>query len=271
MWPAAVVSNSRSARRHRTASDDFIAVHVPGCSARLSTPIPILTIDGPSGSGKGTVARQVANALQWHLLDSGALYRLTAFAAQEAGLPLDDEPAVARIAGSLDIRFAMDERGEEQIWLGGQEVSALIRTETAGEGASKVAAMTRVRAALLQRQRDFARTPGLVADGRDMGTVVFPDADLKIFLTATAEERAARRYKQLKGKGLGVSLAALSLEIAERDRRDSSRPVSPLKPAADAVLVDSTSMTIDEVVEHVLGLAQSRWPQADLTNSNGKR
>lgn len=222
---------------------------------------PTLTIDGPSGSGKGTIARRVASRLGWHLLDSGALYRLTAYAARRASVPLDDESRTAEIASNLDIRFAMDERGEEQIWLDDAEVSRDIRTEAAGEGASKVAAMPPVRAALLQRQRDFARPPGLVADGRDMGTVVFPHAELKIFLTASASERARRRYNQLKDKGLGVSLAALSLEIAERDRRDSSRPVSPLTPAADALLVDSTSMTIDEVVEHVLKLAHSRWPQ----------
>lgn len=202
----------------------------------------------------------MAAHLKWHLLDSGALYRLTAYAAQQRGTGLQDETVVARVALDLDIRFDMDAAGEEQIWLAGQEVSREIRTEAAGEGASKVAVMPAVRAALLQRQRDFARQPGLVADGRDMGTVVFPQAGLKIFLTASAEERARRRYNQLKGKGLGVSLAALSLEIAERDRRDSSRSVSPLTPAADAQLVDSTSMTIHEVVEHVLTLAHARWP-----------
>lgn len=222
---------------------------------------PILTIDGPSGSGKGTISRRVASVLGWHLLDSGALYRLVAHAGSRAGLPPDDEAGHAALAAKLDIVFAMDERGEEQIWLGGSEVSTAIRTETAGEGASRVAVMPAVRAALVERQRAFARAPGLVADGRDMGTVIFPAAELKIFLTASADERARRRYKQLKDKGMGVSLAALSLEIAERDRRDSTRPVSPLKPAADAVLVDSTSMTIDAVVEQVLALARSRWPQ----------
>ncbi|MET0983830.1 MAG: (d)CMP kinase [Steroidobacteraceae bacterium] len=223
---------------------------------------PILTIDGPSGSGKGTISRRLASVLGWHLLDSGALYRLVAHAGSQAGLAPDDEAGHAALAAKLDIVFSMDERGEEQIWLGGTEVSRAIRTETAGEGASRVAAMPAVRASLVDRQRAFARPPGLVADGRDMGTVIFPSADLKIFLTASAEERARRRHKQLKDKGMGVSLAALSLEIAERDRRDSTRPVSPLKPAADAVLVDSTSMTIDEVVEQVLALARSRWPQA---------
>jgi CMP/dCMP kinase len=222
--------------------------------------VPILTIDGPSGSGKGTICRRVAAQLGWHLLDSGALYRLVAYAGAQAGLGLDDEAGHANVASTLDIRFAMDEHGEELIWLADREVSAEIRTETAGEGASRVAVMPAVRMALLERQRAFARPPGLVADGRDMGTVIFPSAGLKIFLTASAEERARRRHNQLKGKGMGVSLAALSLEIAERDRRDSTRPVSPLKPAADAVLLDSTSMTIDEVVEQVLALARSRWP-----------
>lgn len=219
-----------------------------------------LTIDGPSGSGKGTISRRVATELGWHLLDSGALYRLVAYAGVQAGVAPDDEPGHTHIAVDLDIIFSMDELGGEQIWLNGDEVSGAIRTETAGEGASRVAAMPAVRAALVERQRAFARPPGLVADGRDMGTTIFPAAELKIFLTASAEERARRRYKQLKDKGMGVSLAALSLEIAERDRRDSTRPVSPLKPAADAVLVDSTSMTIEEVVEHVLRLARSRWP-----------
>lgn len=223
-------------------------------------PVPIITIDGPSGSGKGTISRRVAAALGWHLLDSGALYRLVAYAGEQAALSPDDEAGHAQVAASLDIVFSMDEQGEEQIFLRGVEVSAAIRTETAGEGASRVAAMPAVRTALLERQRAFARPPGLVADGRDMGTVVFPSAELKIFLTAAAEERAKRRYKQLKDKGMGVSLAALSLEIAERDRRDATRPVSPLKPAADAVHVDSTAMTIDQVVEQVLTLARSRWP-----------
>ena len=222
--------------------------------------VPIITIDGPSGSGKGTISRRVAAALDWHLLDSGALYRLVAYAGEQAGLAADDEQAHAQAAANLDIMFSMDAHGEEQIFLRGVEVSAAIRTEKVGEGASRVAAMPAVRTALLERQRAFARPPGLVADGRDMGTVIFPAAELKIFLTASAEERAKRRYKQLKDKGMGVSLAALSLEIAERDRRDSTRPVSPLKPAADAVHVDSTAMTIDQVVVQVLTVARARWP-----------
>jgi cytidylate kinase len=225
-----------------------------------SLPAPVLTIDGPSGSGKGTVARQVADQLGWHLLDSGALYRLVAFAAQKGGIPLDDEAANARIAEHLDVRFGADPEGEEQIWLEGAEVSADIRTERAGDGASQVAALPRVRAALVARQRAFARAPGLVADGRDMGTVIFPEAGLKIFLTASADERAKRRYKQLKDKGLGANLAALSQEIAERDRRDANRTIAPLRPADDALVIDSTSMSIDAVVARVLELAAARFP-----------
>ena len=220
---------------------------------------PILTIDGPSGSGKGTVARQVAERLGWHLLDSGALYRLVAFAASKRDGSLEDGAANARIAENLDVRFGSDARGEEQIWLEGVEVSRDIRTERAGDGASKVAALPAVRAALVERQRAFARPPGLVADGRDMGTVIFPEAGLKIFLTASAEERARRRYKQLKDKGVDANLAALSLEIAERDRRDASRPIAPLRPADDAHIIDSTSMSIDVVVARVLELAAQRF------------
>lgn len=225
----------------------------------MTTSERIITIDGPSGSGKGTVSRRVAARLGWHLLDSGALYRLVAFAAAQRGLDFSNEPAHAQIAANLDVKFATAPEAE-QIWLEGREVSLLIRTEQAGEGASRVAAMPAVRAALLQRQQAFAQPPGLVADGRDMGTVVFPAAQLKIFLTASAEERARRRYNQLKDKGLSASLAALSLEIAERDRRDASRPISPLRPADDAVMVDSTSMSIDAVVARVLELAAQRLP-----------
>lgn len=225
-----------------------------------SAGVPVITIDGPSGSGKGTIARRLARHLGWHLLDSGALYRLVAYAGQQGGLSPSDESGFARIAANLDIRFGADEQGEEQIWLGGQEVSRAIRTERAGEGASQVAAMPAVRAALVDRQHGFAVPPGLVADGRDMGTVIFPAADLKIFLTASADERARRRYKQLKDKGLSANLAALSQEIAARDRRDASRPIAPLKPAADAIVVDSTSMTIDAVVDRVLELIAAKFP-----------
>ena len=221
--------------------------------------VPILTIDGPSGSGKGTISRRVADQLGWRLLDSGALYRLVAFAGLKQGVVEDAEAEFGHIATHLNVVFGIGAQGQEQIWLNGEEVSGAIRTEQAGEGASKVAAMPKVREALLARQRAFAAPPGLVADGRDMGTVIFPDAGLKIFLTASPEERAQRRYKQLKDKGLDANLAALSLEIAERDRRDASRPIAPLKPADDAVIVDSTSMPIESVVARVLELAAARF------------
>jgi CMP/dCMP kinase len=225
----------------------------------VSGAVSILTIDGPSGSGKGTIARRVADRLGWHLLDSGALYRLVSLAGRQQGVAADDQAAYERIAQQLDVRFGLAADGGEQIWLQGIEVSRQIRTEQAGEGASQVAAMPGVRAALLERQRAFATPPGLVADGRDMGTVVFPSAALKIYLTASAEERARRRYNQLKDKGLGANLAALSLDIAERDRRDASRPIAPLKPADDALILDSTSMTIDAVLARVLELAAARF------------
>jgi len=220
----------------------------------MAPAIPVLTIDGPSGSGKGTIARSVAERLGWHLLDSGALYRLVGLAASKRGISTSDHAACGQLAADLDVKFGSDAQGHEQVWLGGEEVSAAIRTEEAGDRASQVAAIPSVRDALLDRQRRFAQPPGLVADGRDMGTVVFPYAPLKIYLTASAEERARRRHKQLKDKGIDVSLAALSREVAERDQRDSSRAIAPLKPAADAVTIDSTSMPIDAVVEKVLAL-----------------
>jgi cytidylate kinase len=223
--------------------------------------LPIIAIDGPSGSGKGTIARRVATELGFHLLDSGALYRLVALAGARHGLAATDEPGHAEAARTLDAAFGVDERGEERVWLAGDDVTLGIRTEAAGGEASRVAAMPAVRAALLDRQRAFARPPGLVADGRDIGTVVFPDAPLKIFLTASAEERARRRHKQLKEKGLTVTIAGLSQEIRERDLRDSSRSVAPLRPAVDAILLDSTGLTIEQVVDQVLALARSRLPR----------
>jgi cytidylate kinase len=225
-------------------------------------PVPTVAIDGPSGSGKGTVSRLLAHRTGWHLLDSGALYRLVAFAGVLAGLEPDDIEGHARLAGQMRVAFAAGPEGQERIMLGERDVAAALRSEAAGAGASRVAAWPAVRAALLDRQRAFALPPGLIADGRDMGTVVFPHAGLKIFLTASPEERARRRYNQLKEKDSGVSLAALSLEIAERDRRDSTRTVAPLVPAADAIVLDSTAMSAAEVADEVFarGRARSLWP-----------
>jgi CMP/dCMP kinase len=222
---------------------------------------PVVTIDGPSGSGKGTISRLVAAHAGWHLLDSGALYRLVALAGTQAALRADDIEGHARLAGAMDVRFDVGADGGELVRLSGSEVTAQIRSETAGQGASRVAAWPSVRSALLERQRAFAAPPGLVADGRDMGTVVFPDAHLKIFLTASPEERALRRYKQLKDKGSDVSLPALSREITERDQRDSTRAVAPLKPAPDAEVIDSTGLSIEQVVDRVLvlGRAHALW------------
>jgi len=200
----------------------------------------------------------VAKALGWGFLDSGALYRLVALAGRHAAISLDDAPALARVAQQFDIRFGSDPGGGEMVWLSGQDVTGAMRTEAAGNDASKVAALPAVRAALLERQRRFAVAPGLVADGRDMGTVVFPHAGLKIFLDASPTERAQRRHKQLKEKGVAATLAALSLEIAERDQRDSTRAVSPLVAGADAVPLDTTGMSVEAVVERVLFLARSR-------------
>jgi cytidylate kinase len=216
-------------------------------------PVPVITIDGPGGSGKGTIAHRVADHLGWHCLDSGALYRIVAVAGAARGLALDDEPALVELANQLQIRFE-----PERVWVDGNDLAQAIRGEVAGAGASQVGALPALRAALLQRQRDFAVAPGLVADGRDMGTVVFTDAPLKIYLTASAEERAQRRYNQLINKGQGVSLPSLLEDICARDDRDTNRTVAPLRPAMDAVVIDSTQMDIDEVTKAVLDLAAQR-------------
>ena len=226
--------------------------------AQTEKTIPVLTIDGPSGSGKGTISARVADALGWHLLDSGALYRAVGFAASLAGLDLSDAEAVTRCAETTKISFRdPKDGGETRVIVNGVDATIEIRTETCGAAASAIAAIPSVRTALFDKQRSFRKAPGLVADGRDMGTVIFADAGHKVFLTASAEERAKRRYKQLKEKGLSVTLATLLREIEARDVRDAERAVAPLKPATDAVLIDSTGMSIDAVVAKVLELVRS--------------
>lgn len=214
--------------------------------------IPVITVDGPSGAGKGTISHMLADTLGWHFLDSGALYRVTGQACLMEGVSWDDHPAVTEVARHLDVSFSAAEDGEILVACKGIDVSREIRTEEGGRGASTVAAIPSVREALLQRQREFRRAPGLVADGRDMGTVVFPDAPLKFFLTASAGERARRRHKQLIAKGESVSLPRLLEDIEERDARDSSRAVSPLVPAEDAIVIDSTATPIPQVFEQVM-------------------
>ena len=218
----------------------------------MAVDIPVITVDGPSGAGKGTISHLLADTLGWNFLDSGALYRVTGQACLIEGVSWEDHPAVTEIARHLEVSFSAADNGEVLVAYKGQDVSAAIRTEEGGRGASTVAAIPAVREALLARQRDFRQPPGLVADGRDMGTVVFPDAPLKFFLTASAAERAARRYKQLIAKGESVSLPRLLADIEERDARDSSRAVSPLVPAEDAIVIDSTARPIPEVFEQVM-------------------
>ena len=221
--------------------------------------IPVITIDGPGGSGKGTIAGLLASRLGWKLLDSGALYRLLAYAAQNHGVDLTNEEGLKALAAYLDVQFiAEDGQRDQRIILEGEDVTRAIRTEAMGTGASQVAAIPAVREALLSRQQAFREAPGLVADGRDMGTVVFPDAPLKVFLTASPHERADRRHKQLLGKGETANLASLLDEIMARDERDMNRSVAPLRPAADAILLDSTHLSIEEALESVMKEARER-------------
>ncbi|MEN7344281.1 MAG: (d)CMP kinase [Pseudomonadota bacterium] len=215
---------------------------------------PVLTIDGPSGSGKGTISRRLAGLFEWHLLDSGALYRLAGLAGRRNGVSLEDARGIASLATSMDVKFEEDAEGNERILFSDEDVTRDIRSETCGEDASRVASLPEVREALFAFQQSFCRPPGLVADGRDMGTQIFPDAPLKVFLTASAQERADRRYKQLKDKDIDVSLAALLQDIERRDARDASRAVAPLVPADDAYVIDSTNQSIDEVVAEVVEL-----------------
>jgi cytidylate kinase len=219
----------------------------------VTKPPPVIAIDGPSGSGKGTIARRTAAALGWHLLDSGALYRIVGAQAVARGLALDDEAVIAEMAAGLDIRFE-----DDRVLVDGEDLTRAIRTEAVSSAASQVAALEGVRQAIFDLQRAMRRAPGLVADGRDMGTVVFPEAELKVYLEASPEVRAQRRYNQLKNKGLSVNLRALLASIRERDERDTRRAVSPLRPAQDAILVDSTELTIEEVLDRVLAEAEKR-------------
>ena len=218
----------------------------------MTAKAPVLTIDGPSGSGKGTISRGVAKRLGWHYLDSGAIYRAVGQAAAWEGVDVGDAEAVAACAARTQIRFETHGEGEPHVLVNGKDATRLLHTETAGAVASAIAAYPPVRAALVDLQLRFRQPPGLVADGRDMGTVVFPAAALKVFLTATPQERAMRRHKQLKEKGIDVSLPDLSWDIAQRDARDASRSVAPLRPAADARVIDSTSLTPEEVIASIL-------------------
>jgi len=223
--------------------------------------IPVITIDGPSGAGKGTAARLVAEQLGWHLLDSGAIYRVLAVAIQHHHISVEEEEPLIPIAAHLDVQFEISEDGQSKVILEGEDVTHVIRTEEIGALASQVAAFPRVREALLRRQRAFKVAPGLVADGRDMGTVVFIDAPVKVFLTASAEERADRRFKQLKEKGVDVKIGRLLDDIRQRDERDQNRKVAPLVPAEGALVIDSTSLSIEVVVEKILAFANEKLTQ----------
>jgi cytidylate kinase len=220
--------------------------------------VPVITVDGPSGTGKGTLSAYLADWLGWHLLDSGALYRVLALAALRAGTDLDDEAALATLARDMDVVFGRGGAGI-RVMLNGEDVSGRLRTEECGNAASRIAAMGPVREALVERQRAFQQPPGLIADGRDMGTVIFPHAPLKLFLTASPGERAKRRYKQLIEQGISVNLHRLSADITERDERDSKRAASPLKPATDAIIIDTTEDDIDAVKARVSSLVRERF------------
>jgi cytidylate kinase len=225
--------------------------------------VPVITVDGPGGTGKGTVCSAVAGALGWHFLDSGALYRAVALAAVERGIDPGDEAALAACAAAIDVAFARPASAAEmRVLLDGRDVTEAVRQEECGSAASRIAALAAVRGTLLERQRAYRRAPGLVADGRDMGTVVFPDAALKVYLTATPAARARRRYKQLIEQGISVSLTRLSADIAERDARDQERSASPLRPAADAVVVDTTDLDAGAVINRVMTLIRERLPGA---------
>lgn len=228
--------------------------------------IPVITVDGASGTGKGVVTRLVAQRLGWHFLDSGVLYRVLGLAAENHAITVDNEPALCVLAENLDVQFIAHEPWDApRILLEGQDVTNVIRTEKIGNTASLVGSLAKVRQALLDRQRAFRELPGLVTDGRDMGTVIFPDARLKVFLTASLEERARRRYQQLKDQGIDVNLSTLAEELSVRDRRDQQRSVAPLRQAADAISIDTDPLTIEAVVERVLTEARKVYPEAALS------
>jgi cytidylate kinase len=229
----------------------------------MNQQIPVITIDGPSGAGKGTVARIVAEQLGWHLLDSGAIYRVLAVAAQHHNISVEDEQSLLPVAANLDVQFQTCNEGEGKVILEGEDVSNAIRTEEIGALASKVAVFPRVREALLRRQRAFKVGPGLVADGRDMGTIVFVDAPVKVFLTASAEERAQRRFNQLKEKGFDVKISRLLDDIRLRDERDQNRKVAPLVAAEGALIIDSTELSVEEVVSKILSFINERLMQTE--------